>query len=61
MSGDDPEAKEIVRKLLVSFGWNGIIDLGDITTARGTEQLLPVWIRLMETLGTSMFNFRIVK
>ena len=36
-----------------------MIDLGDITTARGTEMLLPIWIRLMGTLGTPMFNFKI--
>ena len=29
-----------------------VIDLGDITTARGTEMLLPVWLRLWGALGT---------
>ncbi|MFI5222488.1 MAG: NADP oxidoreductase, partial [Bacteroidia bacterium] len=38
-----------------------IIDLGDITTARGTEQLLPIWVRLMGALGTPKFQFKIVK
>jgi 8-hydroxy-5-deazaflavin:NADPH oxidoreductase len=61
MSGNDHDAKETVRKLLSAFGWKNIIDLGDITTARGTEQLLPIWVRLMSALGTPMFNFRIVK
>jgi predicted dinucleotide-binding enzyme len=63
MSGNDPEAKNKVKELLSSFGWKekNIIDLGDITTARGTEQLLPVWIRLWGKLQTPMFNFNIVR
>ncbi len=46
VSGDEAEAKARVSELLRSFGWTDIIDLGDITTARGTEMLLPVWVRL---------------
>ena len=61
MSGNDAQAKAVTRKILEDFGWKDIIDLGDISTARGTEQLLPIWIRLMGTLGTPMFNFSIVK
>jgi 8-hydroxy-5-deazaflavin:NADPH oxidoreductase len=44
-----------------SFGHTDVIDLGDITTARGTEMLLPVWVRLWGALKTPMFNFRIVR
>jgi predicted dinucleotide-binding enzyme len=63
VSGNDAEAKAEVKKLLNTFGWldKNIIDLGDISTARGTEQLLPIWIRLMGTLGTADFNFHIVR
>lgn len=61
VSGNDKAAKETVSSILRSFGWKEIIDLGDISTARGTEQLLPIWIRLMGSLGTAMFNFKIVK
>ncbi|MEI6059218.1 MAG: NAD(P)-binding domain-containing protein [Bacteroidota bacterium] len=59
--GNDKEAKAEVEGILHSFGWEKIIDLGDITAARGTEQLLPIWVRLMGTLGSPMFNFSIVK
>ena len=38
-----------------------MIDLGDITNARGTEQLLPIWVRLYGTFQDPMFNFRIVR
>jgi 8-hydroxy-5-deazaflavin:NADPH oxidoreductase len=60
MSGNDAEAKVRVRELLtVGFGWNqkNIIDLGDITTARGAEMMLPLWIRLFGIVGKSHFNF----
>ena len=61
LSGDDEAAKATVTELLQSFGHTDVIDLGDITTARGTEMLLPVWLRLMGALGTSTFNFKIVR
>jgi hypothetical protein len=61
VSGDDPAAKAIVTELLESFGHTDVIDLGDISTARGTEMLLPVWLRLMQTLGTAAFNIKIVR
>ncbi|MET7806085.1 NADPH-dependent F420 reductase [Micromonospora chersina] len=61
VSGNDAEAKKVVTGLLESFGHTDVIDLGDITTARGTEMLLPVWLRLMGALDTPMFNFKIVR
>ena len=59
LSGNDPEAKGHVRELLQSFGWRNIIDLGDITTARGPEMMLPVWLRLWGAFKTPMINFHI--
>ena len=59
--GDDAEAKAQVTEVLRSFGWTDIIDLGDITTARGTEMLLPVWLRLFGALQNPIFNFKIVR
>jgi 8-hydroxy-5-deazaflavin:NADPH oxidoreductase len=61
VSGDDAGAKEVVTSLLVSMGHDDVIDLGDLSTARGTEMLLPVWLRLMGALGTARFNFKIVR
>ena len=61
VSGDDPDAKKSATELLGSFGWPtaSVLDLGDITTARGTEMLLPIWLRLWGTLGHADFNFHI--
>jgi predicted dinucleotide-binding enzyme len=62
VSGNDPDAKAKVTEILKDwFGWKSVIDLGDITTARGTEMLLPLWLNLMGLLETPRFNFRIVK
>ena len=61
MSGDDAAAKETVTGLLTSFGHTDVIDLGDITTARGAEMWLPLWLRLMGALGTASFNIKVVR
>jgi predicted dinucleotide-binding enzyme len=62
VSGNDADAKAQVTSILKDwFGWRAVIDLGDITTARATEMMLPIWISLMSKLGTPMFNFAIVK
>lgn len=60
--GDDVGAKEKVTGILKEwFGWKDVIDLGDMTTARGVEMLLPVWVRLFGALKTPMFGFRVVR
>jgi hypothetical protein len=61
VSGNDADAKKTVTAILESFGHTDVIDLGDITTARGTEMLLPLWLRLMGALDTPMFNFKVVR
>jgi predicted dinucleotide-binding enzyme len=61
--GNDETAKGEVRGLLESFGWpaDRIVDLGDITSARGTEMYLPLWLRLWGALRTGYFNIRVVR
>lgn len=61
--GDDNEAKGQVIKILNQFGWKNenVIDLGDITQARGPEQVLPIWIRMYGIFGNVNFNFKIVR
>jgi predicted dinucleotide-binding enzyme len=60
--GNDAEAKAGVARWLGEwFGWSDVIDLGDITGARGAEMILPIWIRLWGALGTPMFNFKIAR
>lgn len=60
--GNDAEAKAKVAGWLKEwFGWKSVIDLGDITNARGVEMVLPIWVRLMGALKTPMFNFKIAR
>jgi predicted dinucleotide-binding enzyme len=61
--GNDSNAKAIANDILGQFGWRteNIIDLGDITAARGTEMILPLWLKIMGTIGNGAFNFKIVK
>jgi predicted dinucleotide-binding enzyme len=62
VSGNDAEAKGRVVEILRGwFGWKNVHDLGDITTARGTEMYLPLWIRLWGKLQTPDFNLKIVR
>lgn len=60
VGGNDPAAKQEAVKLLERYGWKKILDLGDITTARGMEMMLIIWVNLMGKLGTPNFNFRVV-
>jgi predicted dinucleotide-binding enzyme len=61
LCGDDAGAKARVTEVLTGwFGWSRVVDLGDITAARGTESWLPLWIRLWGALKTPDFNLRLV-
>ena len=61
LSGDDADAKQRALGLLGEFGWPAerVIDLGDISTARGPEMYLPLWLRMMGALGTPQFNIAV--
>ncbi len=61
VSGNDKHAKGQVSDLLRSLGWQSIVDLGDISSARAAEQILPLWVRLYGVLGTADFNIAVMK
>ena len=63
VSGNDAGAKREVGELLEAFGWPGgaIVDLGDVSTARGPEMYLALWLRLMNATGTAAFNIAVVR
>jgi predicted dinucleotide-binding enzyme len=61
LSGNDAAAKTAVADLLRSFGWRDIVDLGDITMARGQEMYLPLWLRLWGVAKGPMFNVKFVR
>lgn len=60
--GNDTDAKAKVSEILIKgFGWPELLDMGDITAARATEMLLPIWVRLMMKFQSPNFNFKIVR
>lgn len=61
MGGNDADAKKTVRELLRAFGWEDVIDLGDIASARATESYLSLWLALWKALGTADFNIKVAR
>jgi len=62
VSGNDPDAKAAVTRFLKDeLGWERVVDLGDITTARGTEAWLLLWTRLYAAFGDAEFNIELVR
>jgi predicted dinucleotide-binding enzyme len=61
VSGNDAGAKAAVTEILTALGHKDVLDLGDITTARAAEMVLPLWLRVWGALGTGEFNFKIAR
>jgi 8-hydroxy-5-deazaflavin:NADPH oxidoreductase len=61
INGNDTHAKAEVTELLKSFGWQDIMDLGDITASRSVEMLLPLWLKAWGAIGNTPFNFKIAR
>jgi 8-hydroxy-5-deazaflavin:NADPH oxidoreductase len=62
VAGDDADAKRQAVDLLESFGWSrdDVLDLGDITAARGMEAYLLLWLRLFGSAGTAHLNANVI-
>jgi 8-hydroxy-5-deazaflavin:NADPH oxidoreductase len=61
LSGNDAQAKAQVTALLREFGWQDILDLGDISTARGTEMMLSIGHSVMRALSPAKIAFKVVR
>jgi len=61
VAGNHDAAKAAVTQMLHSFGWRDIVDLGDISGARGMEAMLVLWLRSRMTLDNAMFNVKLVR
>ncbi len=61
VAGNEPEAKSAAIELLRELGWRDVIDLGDLSNARGQELLVALWLRLYGALGTPDFNIKVVR
>ena len=42
------------------FGWKAIIDLGDITTSRGVEMYMILWVHLRRVVDAERFNIKVM-
>jgi 8-hydroxy-5-deazaflavin:NADPH oxidoreductase len=61
VSGNDLDAKAtVIRYLKEWFGWRHVIDLGDITTARGVEMYVLLWHYLRDVTESQRFNIKVV-
>lgn len=63
LCGNDPTAKNQVKHFLVdNFHWHpeSLIDLGDIRSSRTMEAIVPFWLLVYKSIGTPLFNFKIV-
>jgi predicted dinucleotide-binding enzyme len=61
VAGDDAGARAEVKSLLESLGWRDVIELDGLQNARGLEMWVALWVRLMGTLGTPVFNIKVVR
>ena len=60
--GNDDGAKGRVTEILRGwFGWKNVVDLGDLSAARGTEGYLLLWLRLFGATKSPMFNVKLVR
>jgi predicted dinucleotide-binding enzyme len=62
VSGNDPDAKATVIKILREwFGWKHILDLGDITTSRSVEAYVLLWHSVRNVISSYQFNIKLVR
>lgn len=60
--GNDAGAKaEVTRIAQDWFGWKNVVDVGDLSAARGTEAYLLLWVRLWGALQSPDFNLTLVR
>jgi predicted dinucleotide-binding enzyme len=61
VAGNNEKAKGEVKDILKHFGWADIVDLGDISAARGMEMLVILWVRTWGAIQNGYFGFKIVR
>ncbi len=59
LCGNDAQAKQEVTGILNQFGWNDILDLGEIISARGMEMFISPWVRLFLATNNINVTFKI--
>lgn len=62
--GNNQDAKNKVMHFLAdNFNWDAdsFLDLGGIEKSRVMEAYVPLWVSIMQAVGTPMFNLKIVR
>jgi predicted dinucleotide-binding enzyme len=61
LAGNDESARQTATDLARDLGWTDVMDLGDLTAARGLEMYIPLWLRLYGAVGQPLFNIKVVR
>jgi 8-hydroxy-5-deazaflavin:NADPH oxidoreductase len=62
VSGNDDAAKASVKAFASKeFGWQSVVDLGDISGSRAQEAYLILWMQLWKATGTHLINIHLAK
>jgi predicted dinucleotide-binding enzyme len=62
LSGNDAGAKGRVSEILKGwFGWKNVVDLGDLSAARGQEMFVIFWVRVYGALQSPNFNIHVAR
>ena len=61
LAGNSADAKSKVAAIARDFGWQHMLDLGDIVGARASEAHRALWVRLWTTTGTPMLNIHLAR
>jgi predicted dinucleotide-binding enzyme len=61
VAGNDADARATVAAVATDLGWTDVMDLGDLTAARGLEMWVSLWLRLLMALGDPMFNIKVAR
>jgi 8-hydroxy-5-deazaflavin:NADPH oxidoreductase len=61
VAGNDQAAKQTATELAGDLGWTDVLDLGDLTAARGLEMYISLWLRIYGALGKPGFNIKVVR
>jgi 8-hydroxy-5-deazaflavin:NADPH oxidoreductase len=61
VAGNDEAARQTATELAGDLGWTDILDLGDLTAARGLEMYISLWLRIYGVLGRPGFNIKVVR
>jgi 8-hydroxy-5-deazaflavin:NADPH oxidoreductase len=61
LAGNDESARQTAAALARDLGWIDVLDLGDLTAARGLEMYIPLWLRIWNAVGVEAFNIKVIR